>query len=112
MTISFRPVPLLPLRMQWDAYITGFRWNDFFCDEQRRGPFRYFRHCHRIREELREGVSGTVISDAVEYELPLGFLGDVANALGMKLQLASLFRHRQKTLLKLLKTQIVPPSEE
>ncbi len=97
-TISFRPVPLLPLRLEWDALITEFRWNDFFCDEQRRGPFKYFRHCHRIREER----SGTVVSDHVEYELPFGVLGDMANSLMMKRQIRSLFRHRQKMLPKLL----------
>ena len=97
-TISFRPVPLLPLRLEWDALITEFRWNDFFCDEQRRGPFKYFRHCHRIREER----NGTVVSDDVEYELPFGFLGDMANRLMIKRQIQSLFRHRQKMLPMLL----------
>jgi ligand-binding SRPBCC domain-containing protein len=93
-TLSFRPVPLFPLRLEWDALITEFRWNDFFCDEQRRGPFKYFRHCHRIREER----SGTVVSDDVEYELPFGVLGEVANSVMMKRQIRSLFRHRQKML--------------
>jgi ligand-binding SRPBCC domain-containing protein len=92
--ISFRPIPLFPLRLDWDALITEFRWNDFFCDEQRRGPFKYFRHCHRLREER----NGTVVSDNVEYELPLGVLGDVANSLMIEGQIRSLFRHRQKML--------------
>src|ERR1700754_4519190 len=56
MTISFRLLPLLPLRLEWDAYIAEFRWEDYFCDEQRRGPFEYFRHCHRLRDEVRDGV--------------------------------------------------------
>jgi len=93
-TISFRPVPFFPLRLEWDALITEFRWNDFFCDEQRRGPFKYFRHCHRIREER----NGTVVSDEVEYELPFGVLGDVANRVIMKRQIRLLFRHRQEML--------------
>ena len=97
-TISFRPVPFLALRLAWDAYIAEFCWNDYFCDEQRRGPFRYFRHCHRIREER----NGSVVSDAVEYELPLGLLGDLANGLAVKRQIRSLFRHRQKMLPLLL----------
>jgi ligand-binding SRPBCC domain-containing protein len=97
-TISFRPVPLFPLRLEWDALITEFRWNDFFCDEQRRGPFQYFRHCHRLREER----NGTVVTDDVEYELPFGVLGDVANRVMMKRQIRLLFRHRQKMLPMLL----------
>lgn len=97
-TISFRPIPLIPLRLEWDAYIAEFRWNDFFCDEQRRGPFHYFRHCHRVRQER----NGTSISDAVEYELPLGKLGDLANGLAMKRQIRALFNYRQKMLPVLL----------
>jgi ligand-binding SRPBCC domain-containing protein len=97
-TISFRPIPWVPLRLSWDAYITEFRWNDFFCDEQRRGPFHYFRHCHRVRQER----NGTVVSDDVEYELPLGKLGDLANALAMNRQIRDLFNYRQKMLPRLL----------
>jgi ligand-binding SRPBCC domain-containing protein len=100
--ISFRPVPLLPLRMQWEAYIAEFAWGDFFCDEQRKGPFRYFRHCHRVADAERDGVLGSVVTDAVEYELPFGLLGDVANSLGMKRQIAALFAYRHKMLPKLL----------
>jgi ligand-binding SRPBCC domain-containing protein len=97
-TLSFRPVPFFPVRLDWDALITEFRWNEFFCDEQRRGPFKYFRHCHRIREER----DGTVVSDAVEYELPLGLLGDLANWLVMKRQMRGLFGYRQRMLPVLL----------
>jgi ligand-binding SRPBCC domain-containing protein len=102
MTISFRAVPLIPLRLEWDAYIAEFRWNDYFCDEQRRGPFKYFRHCHRVRDEGRDGVTGSVVSDAVEYELPLGMLGDLANGLAVRRQIRSLFAHRQRMLPVLL----------
>jgi ligand-binding SRPBCC domain-containing protein len=100
--ISFRPLPLVPLRLEWDAYIVEFRWNDYFCDEQRRGPFRFFRHCHRVHDEIRGSTPGTVVSDAVEYELPLGLLGDLANLLAMKRQMRALFAYRQKMLVELL----------
>ncbi len=101
-TISFRPIPFSPIRLTWEAYIAEFRWNDFFCDEQRRGPFKYFRHCHRTREEIREGIAGTVVTDAMEYELPFGLLGEVANAVAMKRQIRGLFAYRQRMLPMLL----------
>ena len=101
-SISFRPVPLLPVRLGWDAYIAEFRWNDCFCDEQRRGPFQYFRHCHSIRAEVRDGVTGSVVSDAVEYELPLGVLGELANRFAVRKQMQVLFSYRQKMLPVLL----------
>jgi ligand-binding SRPBCC domain-containing protein len=97
-TISFRAIPWVPLRLEWDACIAEFRWNDFFCDEQRRGPFKYFRHCHRVRDER----DGSIVSDAVEYELPLGWLGDLANGLAIKRQIRALFSYRQRILPLLL----------
>ena len=97
-TISFRAIPWVPVRLEWDAYVAEFQWNDFFCDEQRRGPFKYFRHCHRIRDD----ANGSVVSDAVEYELPLGMLGGLANGLVVRRQICALFRHRQEMLPVLL----------
>jgi ligand-binding SRPBCC domain-containing protein len=97
-TISFRAIPWVPVRLEWDAYVAEFHWNESFCDEQRRGPFKHFRHCHRIRDD----ANGSVVSDTVEYELPLGLLGDFANGLAVKRQIRALFRYRQKMLPLLL----------
>ena len=102
-TISFRPLPLSPVRLQWDAYVAEFRWDEFFCDEQRRGPFHFFRHCHRVSDEMRESTVGTLVHDAVEYELPLGPLGKLANLLAVKHQIQALFAYRQKMLPTLLR---------
>jgi ligand-binding SRPBCC domain-containing protein len=102
MLISFRVVPLLPVRMRWDARIVEFAWDDHFCDEQLSGPFAYWRHCHQVLAEVRDGVQGTVVKDAVTYAFPLGLLGDMANLLGGALQMRSLFHYRQRQLVKLL----------
>jgi len=101
-TISFRPLPLLPLRMRWDAEIVDFEWNVTFCDEQRpRGPFRYWRHRHTVTPEAQHGISGTRIADDVEYELPLGLLGDAANIIFVARQIRAIFDFRQKRLVEL-----------
>jgi ligand-binding SRPBCC domain-containing protein len=104
MIISFRPIPFLPVRLKWEAFIVEFHWNAFFCDEQRKGPFHYFRHCHYLKEAIRESTIGTVVMDAVDYELPFGLLGDLANQLVVKRQIRALFAHRQRTLPMLLST--------
>jgi ligand-binding SRPBCC domain-containing protein len=105
MTIRFRPVPLIPVKLAWDAKITEFAWNDHFCDEQEhRGPFAYWKHCHHVKEETHEGQTGTLITDQLTYELPLGPLGELAHLLGAAAQIRSLFRYRQKRLLTLLAT--------
>ncbi len=65
-------------------------------------PFRYFHHCHRVREEIREGAAGSVVSDVLAYELPMGLLGDLLNWLAMKRQIRALFAYRQRMLPLLL----------
>ncbi len=97
MILSFRLLPGLPPRLNWHAVIPEFQWNDHFCDEQTAGPFAYWRHCHSVRAEKRDGVDGTVVQDRVEYEFPLGPFGDLLNAVAGKAQLRTLFsvRHQQ-----------------
>ncbi len=102
MLISFRLVPLLPLRKSWDARIGEFAWDDHFCDDQLTGPFAYWHHCHHVRAEVRDGVAGTSVTDDVTYAFPFGPLGDLAYLFGGALQVRSLFRYRQRQLLKLL----------
>jgi ligand-binding SRPBCC domain-containing protein len=102
MTISFKPFPFSPFRVPWDAEITEFQWNEYFCDVQHRGPFAFWRHCHRLKSEARDGVEGTRLRDHVEYELPLGALGDMANAAFVKWQMGAIFRYRQKRTAELL----------
>jgi ligand-binding SRPBCC domain-containing protein len=43
-----------------------------------------------------------VVRDEVEYEVPLGLLGDLANGLAVRRQIRALFRYRQKMLPLLL----------
>ena len=102
MTLSFRAFPLSPIRIPWDAEITDFAWNDHFCDTQHRGPFRYWLHCHQLREETRNNIPGTLLTDHLTYEFPLGALGDLANTLGGLAQIRSIFRYRHQMTEKLL----------
>ncbi len=102
MTITFLPFPFAPFRVPWDAEITEFEWDNHFCDVQHRGPFSYWRHCHRLEAQLRGALEGTLLNDHVEYELPLGPLGDLANSLFAKHQMKSIFAYRQKRTTELL----------
>lgn len=98
MTIRFRPVPFCPIHVSWQARITEFAWNDHFCDEQLRGPFAYWHHCHHVKAQVRENVDGTLVQDRLEYELPFSFVGEAAHSMFAKRQIASIFRYRQKML--------------
>jgi ligand-binding SRPBCC domain-containing protein len=103
-TLSFKPFPYAPLRVPWEAEITEFVWNDHFCDRQLRGPFAYWHHCHSLRPETRTGISppGTLLRDEIEYELPLGRLGDLANRIFITHQLRSTFAYRHTRTRELL----------
>lgn len=102
MTISFRPFPYSPVRMPWEAEIDEFAWNDHFCDTQHRGPFAFWHHCHRLQPETRDGWPGTLLRDELEYVLPLGPLGGLAQKTFMPAQLRSIFAYRQKRTAELL----------
>jgi ligand-binding SRPBCC domain-containing protein len=102
MTITFLPFPHAPFRVSWDAEITEFEWDSHFCDVQHRGPFAFWKHCHRLQPQLRGALHGTLLRDHVEYELPLGPLGDLANTLFVKRQMQSIFLFRQKRTAELL----------
>jgi ligand-binding SRPBCC domain-containing protein len=102
LTLTIRPIPYSPVRIPWDARIEDFRWLEGFCDVQLRGPFRHWRHCHAVHAV----EDGTIIHDAVEYELPLGFLGSIANAVFIRRQLAATFAFRHRRTLELLSTAV------
>jgi ligand-binding SRPBCC domain-containing protein len=70
----------------------------FFEDEQAKGPYALWRHRHSF-EEVDDG---TVISDRVEYALPLGALGRLAQHLMVGRELRGIFQYRQRALMKLL----------
>lgn len=102
MTISFRPFPYAPFRVSWIANITAFTWNESFCDEQETGPFAYWKHCHSLRTATQNNTAGTLITDEVEYALPLGRLGAIANAIFVRRQLQATFAYRHQATLACL----------
>ena len=99
---SFRPLPFIPLRTEWIALITEFEWNHHFADIQKKGPFKRFHHRHEFSMELRNGATGTIVRDLIEYDAGFGQLGDLAQKLFIAPGLKQTFEYRQKTLEKLL----------
>lgn len=58
-----------PLRLTWTALHFGYVEGVQFCDEQVAGPFRLWRHTHRV-EPL--GQTTSLLEDRVEFVLPGG----------------------------------------
>jgi ligand-binding SRPBCC domain-containing protein len=69
-----------------------------FTDEQRRGPFRAWRHRHLFRAV----DGGTELTDDVQYELPTGLPFRLLGAEAMTSMMENLFAHRQQRTKQLL----------
>ena len=82
-----------PISRRWVAEHTEYVPPHLFVDIQRSGPFAYWRHRHRF-EPIAQGT--TLMTDEVEYALPLGWLGELiaGRALRAKLQRMFDYRHR------------------
>ena len=80
-----------PFPVRWVAEHTGYVDGREFCDEQRGGPFRCWRHLHRM---LPEPDGRCTLEDQIEYELPFGLLGRLADRLAVRSKLERTFRYR------------------
>lgn len=85
-------VPFLP--MHWVTEITHVQEPHYFVDEQRFGPYALWHHQHRFKE-VENGVE---MVDEVNYAIPLGVLGRLANLLFVGREVNAIFNHRSKTL--------------
>ena len=100
--VSVKVVPFLPIRAPWVARIVEFEWDQYFVDIQEKGPFKSWRHRHGFKAEERNGVSGTLVGDFVEYEIGFGPFGAMAQKILVGRQMQATFAHRQKILESLL----------
>jgi ligand-binding SRPBCC domain-containing protein len=80
--------------MGWTTLISEYEENVRFADTMTRGPYRLWHHVHTF-EPVSEGV---LMRDRVEYELPLGPLGDLAHALLIRRQLNGIFDYRRERI--------------
>jgi ligand-binding SRPBCC domain-containing protein len=99
---SFRVVPFLPIRARWIARIVEFEWNHYFADVQDKGPFKTWHHRHEFVSEIRGSIEGTLVWDAIEYDVGFGWLGSIVNGLFVRPQMERTFKERQTKLPGLL----------
>jgi len=108
--LVYRVRPLFRVPTTWVSRITGFDAPTAFVDVQERGPYTRWEHTHTFGDELLGDVVGTRITDSVLYELPLGPLGDLVNAMLVRPRLAAIFDHRARAIDRLLPT-VVPRTD-
>jgi ligand-binding SRPBCC domain-containing protein len=92
--ITYKVSPLWGIPMFWMTEITHLKEHEYFIDEQRFGPYSMWQHLHRF-EEITGGV---LMTDIVNYKMPLGILGNAAHWLFVKKQVEQIFDYRTKVL--------------
>lgn len=95
--ISYKVRPIMNIPLTWVTEITHVREPYYFVDEQRFGPYSFWHHQH-IFEENDKGV---LMKDIVNYGIPLGPLGRIANSIFVRKQLEGIFNHRIKAVEKI-----------
>lgn len=96
MIICYKVSPLPFFRVRWVTEISQVEKLKYFVDEQRFGPYAFWHHKHF----LKEVPGGVLMTDIVDYKIPLGWLGDLANALLVRGKLKEIFAFRKGALEK------------
>jgi ligand-binding SRPBCC domain-containing protein len=94
MIITYKVSPLFGIKVNWMTEITHVKEHEYFVDEQRFGPYALWHHQHHFKEI--EG--GVLMTDHVNYAIPYGFIGRIANSLVVKKKLKEVFDYREKVI--------------
>ena len=81
----------------WVTEITHCQQSEYFIDEQRFGPYRFWHHQHRFTET----DSGILMEDIIHYALPMGWLGRIIAGTLIKKKVEGIFAFRESRLEKL-----------
>ena len=83
------------IKNNWVTEITHLKEGEFFVDEQRFGPYAMWHHEHHF-EELQDGI--VLMTDIVNFKLPMGFVGDLVAGFFVKNKVRKIFESRFKIL--------------
>ena len=92
--IRYKVTAIPGFTVDWLTEITHVQPPHYFVDEQRFGPYALWHHQHRFRETL----SGTEMADEVNYAIPYGPIGRLANGIFVERQLKRIFDYRASIL--------------
>lgn len=101
MIIDYYVSPIFGIKMDWQTEITQVNHHRSFTDYQKKGPYKLWNHFH----EFIPNEKGVLIKDTVDYELPMGFLGEIANKLFVKSKVEHIFSYRFNILEKMFNSK-------
>ncbi|MEJ2883252.1 SRPBCC family protein [Pedobacter sp. GR22-6] len=97
MIITYKVSPALGIKLDWMTEITQVEQENYFIDEQRFGPYKFWHHQHHFK--AIEG--GTEMRDILTYGLPMGIFGRVANEVFVAAKLQQIFKFRKEKVIEL-----------
>ncbi|HVG16267.1 MAG TPA: SRPBCC family protein [Chitinophagaceae bacterium] len=95
--MTYKVKPILGIPLSWTTEITHVERLKLFVDEQKKGPYKLWRHEHHFKA-IQGGIEMT---DLVTYELPFGVLGNVAHFITAKSKLQQIFTYRYYKIIEL-----------
>lgn len=94
MLIDYNVSPIFNIKMKWQTEIIDVDFQKSFIDFQKKGPYKLWHHRH----EFFPNKDGVLMKDTVDYELPMGFLGEIAHQLFVEQKLKHIFDYRTEIL--------------
>ncbi|HEX7358123.1 MAG TPA: SRPBCC family protein [Ignavibacteriaceae bacterium] len=98
MIITYFVRPLLNIPQTWVTEITHVNQPNYFVDEQRFGPYKFWHHQHSFTKTEDGGV---IMDDIVSYVIPFGFLGRIINYFIVSKKVKEIFDYRKTVLEKM-----------
>jgi ligand-binding SRPBCC domain-containing protein len=90
-------VKVLPLiDTTWVTEITHVVEHSYFIDEQRFGPYALWHHQHHFKSV----PGGVEMKDEVNYAIPYGIIGRMANAMFVEREVNGIFDYRTEVISK------------
>ncbi len=103
MKIDYIVKPILKIPILWQTEIIKVNKGNFFTDRQLKGPYEVWEHTH-IFKVINNGV---LMHDVINYQLPFGFIGNIAHALLVKKKIENIFTYRKNILEKIFRNEHV-----
>ncbi len=94
--ITYKITTLFGIPQTWVTEIKEVKEPNYFIDEQRFGPYKFWHHKHILKET--EG--GAELIDLVHYALPFGWIGRMVHQFVVKNKLKKIFEFRYAFLEK------------
>jgi len=89
--------PFLNIHFKWVTEITEVKHQEYFVDEQRKGPYRIWHHEHHFKK----ADGGVLMTDKLYYDIGKSFFGWMAGNLFVHKKVNAIFKYRSEQLKKL-----------